>query len=146
MENKYSSMLEAMSAYCCLGKNILMNHRQDLTKTQLEVMLTLRYGGPASITELSRFIAVSNEQASRATSPLVERGLVEKARKNKEHRKIEILLTEEGEAFLDGLEGTFLEDVSKGFDLLSVEERERLVSLSTEVSALLWKAIKGLYD
>lgn len=143
MQKRYSCVLEAMSAFGCLGTNILMHHRQNLTKTQLEVMLTLRYGGSLNMTELSRCVAVSNEQASRATSPLAKRGLVAKRRNNQEHRVIQIQLTEEGELFMDSLEEEFLSDVSHGFDLLSKEEQAELANASKTASALLWKAIKG---
>lgn len=143
MHDRYSFILETMSAFGCLGMNILMNHRQDLTKTQLEVMLTLRYGGSLSMTELGRYIAVSNEQTSRATAPLVQRELVEKRRSDREHRVIQIQLTEVGQSFMDDLEKEFLKDVSRGFDCLSEGEIEKLSDASETASNLVWKALRG---
>lgn len=143
MHARYSFILETMSAFGCLGMNILMHHRQDLTKTQLEVMLTLRYGGSLSMTELSRYIAVSNEQTSRATAPLVHRGFVNKRRSDREHRVIRIQLTEAGQSFMDDLEREFLKDVSRGFNCLSEEELEKLSDASKTASSLVWRALRG---
>lgn len=109
---------------------------------QLEVLLTLHYGGQASMTELSRFIAVSNEQGTRATTPLVERGLVKKRRNGCEHRVVEVFLTEKGEAFVKSLEESFIDDIAVGFEELTDAEKAELIDASNRASKLLWKALK----
>lgn len=143
MHQDCSVVLEALRAYDCLGKRIIMRNRQNLTKTQIEVLLTLRPAGQVSMTRLSELLGVSKEQTSRATAPLVDAGLVEKKRNALSHRMVEIRLTDEGKRSLDALEALHKNDLEEELDKADPEDVAKLIDTSQKASELLWRILEA---
>ena len=143
MHQNSSAVLEALRAYECLVNRIIMKNRQDFTKTQVEVMLVLEHAGQINMTRLSEFVGVSKEQASRATAPLAEAGLVEKHRNPASQREIEIALTEEGRRKLGEVTALHKRDLSKLLDQADPADVNRLSEVSQEASELLWRILRS---
>lgn len=117
----------AMGAYDNLGRNLVMKDRGDLTKSQVDALVGLYVFESMNMTQISEHLAVSNEQASRAIAPLVERGLVERSRDDKNLRKVNVSLTDQGKRYL-----------AQRQEALHVALREKLAVLSrTDLRALL---------
>lgn len=124
-------IFEAMAAYENLARHVLMGARKELTKAQMDILIGLEFAGTMTMTQVAEHMAASKEQATRATAPLVEAGLVHRQRSEKSFRNIEVSLTEAGRAYLVD-------------DKMHVKERlaQRLDSFSDEDVALLIKASK----
>lgn len=133
------AILKAMGAYDNFGRHTVMSQRAELTKTQMDVIIGLDLFGTMSMTQMSEHLAVSKEQASRSVAPLVECGLVGRKRSPREHRVVEISLTEDGQAFNNASKREAAEDVRRRLSLLSQEDRDLLIEASRTAERLLCK-------
>ena len=116
-----------------------MNHRDDLTKSQVDVLIGLKFAGKMSMTQVSEHLAVSKEQATRATAPLVQRGFVKRERRKDNYRVVEVSLTNEGEQRLaDGL-AIVLREINGNLRSISDEDRAQLVEASRTAVEILRK-------
>lgn len=80
------------------------DHPERITKTQQTILITMRYSGTMSMSQLARRINSSNEQATRAVSQLVQRGFVERSQNEHNHRVVNVSLTDKAEEYLDEVE------------------------------------------
>ena len=127
---------DAFDGFC---KRSLMNHRDDLTKSQVDVLIGLKFAGKMSMTQVSEHLAVSKEQATRATAPLVQRGFVKRERRKDNYRVVEVSLTGEGEQRLaDGL-AIVLREINGNLRSISDEDRAQLVEASRTAVEILRK-------
>lgn len=133
------AVLKAMGAYDNFGRHTVMSQRESLTKTQMDAVIGLDLYGSMSMTQMSEHLAVSKEQTSRAIAPLVERGVIKRERSPREHRVVEISLTERGKAFSDAHKREAAEDVRERLALLSEEDRSQLIEVSRIAERLLSK-------
>lgn len=69
----------------------------DLTGTQRMVLLTSLVYGKMTMTQLSESIVCSKEQATRAVSPLVQRGLLARSFDPQNRTRVYIQLTQQGQ-------------------------------------------------
>ena len=113
----------------------------DLTRTQMSLMTTLDALGPLAMTPLSECIAVPKEQASRSVKPLIERGLVERRRSERNHRVVVVKLTPAGASLLDEIMALNLAALDELLAPLSPEERSELARLCCESDRLIAKAL-----
>ena len=96
----------------------------DLTKTQILILFALSGGRSLNMSQLSSYLASSKEQATRAVSPLVKDGYVERFRSDKNRKMVYVKLTDKG-ATLILQEKTLVKDyLSKRFETLSKEDQE----------------------
>lgn len=96
----------------------------DLTKTQILILFALSGGRSLNMSQLSSYLASSKEQATRAVSPLVKDGYVERFRSDKNRKMVYVKLTDKG-ANLILQEKTLVKDyLSKRFETLSKEDQE----------------------
>lgn len=141
-----SAIAKAMVAYENLARHLIMSRREELTKTQADVMFGLAVFGGMNMSQMSEHLAVSREQASRAVGPLVEMGLVERSR-NPEHRRlVEIALTEAGRREVVRRNAMVIEDVRGCISRLSDEDRRALIEASDTAERMirkLWEAWQG---
>lgn len=122
------SVLEAMVAYRNLALHVLRDRRGEFTKTQMDILLGLRFIGSMNMTELSRHLAVSREQATRATSPLVAKGYVARTRSMGERRAVVVSLSEKGARYLDGELAVVSGDLERELEAADLASIERLLA------------------
>ena len=128
-----TAVLEAVIAFDNLARSPIMEERSSLTKSQADALLGLAVIGKMNMTQISKHLAVSREQATRAVAPLVERGLVRKERDPNNRRVVEVSLTEAGRLELDRGRDLILQNLSEKLSALSDEDRDRLERASREV-------------
>ncbi len=133
------ALLKAMGAYDNFGRRTVMAQRAKLTKIQMDVIIGLDLFGTMSMTQMSDHLAVSKEQTSRSVAPLVEAGFVKRERSSREHRVVEISLTERGKRLCHEHKREAAEDVRTRLALLSKEERSQLLEASRTAERLLCK-------
>ncbi len=97
------------------------------TKTQLLILTALQRCGSLCMSQLARFIASSNEQATRAVAPLVEHGLVERFIDPGNRKMVHIRLSDEGFRYIQELSDMCRANLYEHIhDRLSAEEVEDL--------------------
>lgn len=113
----------------------------DLTRTEMNAVITLNAVGELAMTPLSECIGVSKEQASRAVKPLVERGYVERRRNENNRRVVTVQLTDAGREFLQGHMKRAHAALAELLAPLSAEERAELARLARGSNQLIDKAL-----
>lgn len=112
----------------------------DLTKTQFLVLAALCHNGSLNMTKISEYISSSKEQATRAVSPLADRGLINRVEHPDNRKHVYLELTEEGRELIvklrQEMRGRFKERVESA---LTEEEKETLISSAETLTALLSK-------
>ncbi|MDO4290378.1 MAG: MarR family transcriptional regulator [Eggerthellaceae bacterium] len=137
-----SSLLEAVSMCDNVIKRLVMGHRRALTKSQMDVMLGLRFIGPMSMTGVSEHLAASKEQATRAVAPLVEAGYVERRRSAENYRVVEVSITEKGRRYLEQDRIEILREVDDLLSVLDEADRQRLGEASRTMREVVSKLRK----
>lgn len=131
------SLMEATDAFNNLAKRVVMNHRGTLTKTQMDVLISLKFTGKLSMTAVSDRLAISREQVSRTTGPLVEMGYLNRVRNDANHRVFEVSLTEKGRRLLDEDFASILDEMDENLSPLSEYDQHRLVKAARTVVEVL---------
>lgn len=139
----YAPLMAALSAYGDFMRGFLMKKRRGLTKTQVDAMVSLSFTGKAGMSELAGRLGVSKEQATRTVAPLVERGLVCRARDPERYRVVEVSLTERGRALLLDIRAQIDAEVGERLSSLSDEDQARLLEASRTAAAILRKLGAG---
>lgn len=137
--NEIISIIEATDACNNLSKNAIMTHRNGVTKSQMDALVSLKFAGKMSMTKLAEHLAVSKEQASRAVAPLVERGLVQRARSAEHYRVVEVSLTDDGIRWLDDDLDYVLAKVNERLEPLPERDHERLAQAAATIVEILGK-------
>lgn len=132
-----SAIIEAMGAFDNLAKHIIMENRGELTKTQTDIMMGLVLFGKMNMTQISRHIASSKEQTTRAVAPLVQKELVKKERNGENFRLIEVSLTEKGLNLLQSNQMTMNENLLKQLEGLTASDRRKLIKASQNACEVL---------
>lgn len=138
-EGPYGPLIAALPAFESFMKGILMDQRADLTKTQMDAMLTLHFTGKTGMGQLAERLAVSNEQASRAIGPLEQKGFVARSRNAQRYRVVEVELTDAGIAFLDSTRAEIDREIEERLEPLSQGERESLIAAAKTAVGILRK-------
>ena len=135
---------------CVLHQELMCRSRLPLpdgiTRTQMSILTTLDTFGAMAMTPLSECVDVSKEQASRAVKPLLDRGLVEGQRNDRNRRVVVVRLTAAGQAFLQELMTLNLASLEKELAPLSPEERAELARLSRESGRLISKVLESRHN
>lgn len=112
----------------------------DLTKTQFIILAALYYGGTLNMTKVSEYISSSKEQATRAVSPLADRGLISRVEHPDNRKHVYLELTDEGRELMVSLRGEMRERFRQRVDTaLTPEEKDELLSSAKTLTALLAK-------
>lgn len=127
-----AAIFQAMAAYDNLGRHIIMEQRREMTKSQIDAIMSVHLFGSLTMTQISTHLAVSNEQASRAIGPLVERGLMQRTRRPDNQRIVEVSLTDAGREFVFNSWNEVLAALNSRLQILSARERKRLIKASQE--------------
>lgn len=135
------AVLDAMGAYEALARMALMASRDDLTKTQADIIMRLALHGQAGMSQMADELAVSKEHITRAVNSLTERGLVEKARSKENFRMVEASLTDEGRALARSLRMASIERLNKRLEGITPEDRDALIEASEAATAIIYKIV-----
>jgi len=97
---------------------------QSISLTHLHVLAVLRARGPLPVSELAGVLDVSVASATGIVSRMVERGLVERSRDEKDRRVVTVSPSVMGQGALDQLEGQWTEDFEGLLQRLTHQELE----------------------
>ena len=112
----------------------------DLTKTQFLILAALYHGGSLHMTKISEYISSSKEQATRAVSPLADRGLISRVEHPDNRKHVYLELTESGRALVVTLRSEMRERFKAKVDAaLTSEEKEELLSSAKTLTGVLSK-------
>ncbi|GER68529.1 putative HTH-type transcriptional regulator YpoP [Weizmannia acidilactici] len=84
---------------------------------------------PMRSSDLSKALQVSASHITSVTDSLVEKGLIERKRSNKDRRVVDLILTEKGKALIELLTARKCEFLKEKLDIFTNEERETLYKL-----------------
>jgi DNA-binding MarR family transcriptional regulator len=96
-----------------------------ITVEQFHVLRYVRRG-KESVSELAEAKNISRSAISQAVEVLVQKGLVSRSQSEKDRRFVELTLTREGEALLDGVFSKTREWMQERMSGLSADELERI--------------------
>lgn len=105
----------------------------DLTGTQRMVLLTSLVSGRMTMTQLAEAIVCSKEQVSRAVSPLVSKGLLQRSFDPKNRTRVYIQLTDQGRLQIHQQLEQCTAALHDRFAALSKEKQENLTQAFTTV-------------
>ena len=112
----------------------------DLTKTQFLILAALYHSGTLNMTKISEYISSSKEQATRAVSPLADRGLITRVEHPDNRKHVYLELTDSGRELVVTLRremrGRFKAKVDAA---LSPEEKEELLTSAEALTGVLSK-------
>ena len=112
----------------------------DLTKTQFLILAALYHSGTLNMTKISEYISSSKEQATRAVSPLADRGLISRVEHPDNRKHVYLVLTDAGRELVVEMRGEMRERFKGKVDsTLLPEEKEALLSSAETLTRLLSK-------
>ncbi|SDB33547.1 DNA-binding transcriptional regulator, MarR family [Ruminococcaceae bacterium FB2012] len=106
----------------------------DLTRTQQIILLALAVKDNLSMSQLASKICTSNEQATRAVTQLVDKGLVNRMQNKTNRRVVNITLTQKAKDHLDAAKKAALAEGASKAAQLSDED---LQAVSTALRTIL---------
>ena len=98
----------------------------ELTRTQQIILLALDVKDNLSMSHLASRICTSNEQATRAVTQLVDKGLVNRAQNKTNRRVVNISLTQKAKEQLDQAKKAVLNDTLSRAKGLSDQEMQEM--------------------
>ena len=98
----------------------------NLTKSQLSILFALEVKPYLTMSKLSKYIASSKEQTTRAVAPLVKEGLVERCVEEENRRYVYIRLSKKGSCMIQEAKQHFINHLELSFDRLPEEDLDEL--------------------
>lgn len=95
-----------------------------LTKTQLFIIFALMGKESLNMSQISIYIASSNEQATRAVAPLVKSGFIERFCDENNRKLVLIRLTDMGRKFIKSEKELLKKNLMNRFDTLSEQDAQ----------------------
>lgn len=93
------------------------------------MVLKLLSESPMRSSDLSKMLQVSASHITSVTDSLVEKGLIERRRSNKDRRVVDLILTEKGKLLIGRLKEIKSRFLKDQLDVFTEEERETLYKL-----------------
>lgn len=140
----YMDIAAAYFRYEALISQVVLGARQDLSKTQLMILIFAGVSGSCSMGELSGLLAVSREQVSRATAALERDGYIVKRRDEENGRVVRFSLTEKAEEYLRGHRERMDAAFDEAFAGVAEEDLHELARASRAASASIDKAARAI--
>ncbi len=110
------------------------------SKTQFNIFSALALEGEMTMKQMARFIACSQEQATRALAPLANQGFVQRRTDSENRTRVYVSLTDEGRLFLSGLRSETKSRLDEKLsNVLTDEETEEMRSNAAALLSLLRK-------
>lgn len=110
-----------------------------LSRTQMDLMMTLHFNGPMNMSALSEQVGIAPEQAARAMKSLRERDLAESARSEENRRMVIARITEAGALMMDEHVRSVEENLKASLEGLSPDEMELLCQQTRSVVEIMRK-------
>lgn len=139
-DGRYDDLVAAFCAYQGLVKRALVESAFGLTKSQIMMMATVNELGSVNMTTLSKRMAVSKEQATRAVQPLVEAGFLKRSHHATNRRMVNVSLTPAGVELLERHFAAVDERLEERLQALEPSEIARLLEASRTAARLLCRA------
>lgn len=98
----------------------------DLTRTQQIILLSLAIRDNLSMSQLASKICTSNEQATRAVTQLVDKGLVNRTQNKTNRRVVNITLTQKARDHIEAAKKAALAESFSNSQLISDEEMQAI--------------------
>jgi len=116
-----------------------LDESERITLAQLRALQAIaKIGNPGTLnTTLARQIGVAAPSMTAMIDGLVERGLVDRSIDPNNRRQVIILLTDEGKSRLSALEGAITDRISEALSVLSVEQKELLLTALNDLERML---------
>jgi DNA-binding MarR family transcriptional regulator len=116
-----------------------LDETERITLAQLRALQAIaKIGNPGTLnTSLARQIGVAAPSMTAMIDGLVERGLVDRSIDPNNRRQVIILLTEAGQSRLAGLEGAITERISEALSVLSLDQKELLLTALNDLERML---------
>ncbi|AEP02442.1 MAG: MarR family transcriptional regulator [Heyndrickxia faecalis] len=102
--------------------------KEHVTLNEFMVLKLLSESSMRS-SDLSKILQVSASHITSVTDSLVEKGLIERRRSNKDRRVVDLILTEKGKSLISQLKETKSRFLKDQLDVFTEEERETLYRL-----------------
>jgi len=102
--------------------------KEHVTLNEFMVLKLLSESSMRS-SDLSKILQVSASHITSVTDSLVEKGLIERKRSNKDRRVVDLILTEKGKSLISQLKETKSRFLKDQLDVFTEEERETLYRL-----------------
>ncbi|WP_026683494.1 MarR family winged helix-turn-helix transcriptional regulator [Heyndrickxia coagulans] len=102
--------------------------KEHVTLNEFMVLKLLSESSMRS-SDLSKMLQVSASHITSVTDSLVEKGLIERRRSNKDRRVVDLILTEKGKSLISQLKETKSRFLKDQLDVFTEEERETLYRL-----------------
>ncbi len=132
------SLLEALPRLHALILSNAGLHETGLTKTQLIIIIALLRQAMLNMTQVSKYISASREQATRAVDGLVHLGYVERLRSDENRTYVLVKLTQKGLAVAEKSMDLYRNSVSEVLsEKLSSQEISELREAFSVVNRLL---------
>lgn len=106
----------------------------DLTRTQQIILLALSIRDNLSMSQLASKICTSNEQATRAVTQLVDKGLVNRTQNKTNRRVVNITLTQKARDHVEAAQKAAITDGLSGTKHVSDDE---MASINAAVTTIL---------
>ena len=126
LERALSSVFELFPLYRKMFLNSLMDLENELTRTQIFVLMALVSHSKITMSQTALLLASSKEQATRVVAPLVELGFVERIFDCANRRAVYIQLSDEGRAHILNLKKQMVKHFVLDNDVLTKSEMETL--------------------
>lgn len=140
-ERDIDSMIKASPYFHELFKKTILATppAEVVTKTQMDILLTLYADGPMSMSALSSHVNIAPEQTTRAIKNLRERDLVESDRDEDNRRMVIARLSEKGTLLLDDHTRELHANLRASLEGLTDEEVAQLAETARTATRLLEK-------
>lgn len=122
-----TSLFEILSVCQKIILNSLDIKNLKLTKTQLFILMALMRNKSLNMSQLSIYIASSQEQATRAVAPLVTSGLLERFYDESNRKLVLVRLTETGKELIRSKKQFISKHLLDAFDVLTEQEAQELL-------------------
>ena len=116
--------------------------KDDITRTQQIIMLSLCIEGTLTMSQLASKINTSNEQATRAVAQLVDKGFVIRMQNPDNRRVINIRLTDEAMRFMEKMKNEILDDILGKFSSVSDSDMKKMKDALVFINSILKKVLK----
>lgn len=103
--------------------------RADMTPQQYWLLRHLRRSGPVSIGELANALGITTGSATTACKRLEKAGLVSRQRQAEDERKVQVALTEQGNAQINEWRQRKLASVIKLLEVFDAEDQQQFQNL-----------------
>jgi len=134
------SLLQAATLIKGTVFNCIDRKRFPFTKTQLSIFTVLDMEGELTMKQIARYLASSQEQATRAVAPLADAGYVERRTDPANRTRVHIHLTDSGKQLFGACRLQLIETLSvKTRQALNEEELAALNDAANTVTRLLEK-------